>query len=132
MKVVFNTGRLYQPEGQVITSILNQDHILFMDHSRGIAGRIEILDPDLRHRGRGSGQHYHPELHLPRHIVAGGCLANHHRERAAETMTQHKGQVTGRNHHPCENSQPNSDMDFEGFSIGILSENVSCKLAMRD
>lgn len=44
-KITFNTGRLYQPTGQVITVLIldqnGQDQTMFMDHSRGIGGMIE-------------------------------------------------------------------------------------------
>lgn len=42
MNVVFNTGRLYQAEGQVITATYDRPLglILFKDHSRGICGEI--------------------------------------------------------------------------------------------
>ncbi|MGO7308735.1 hypothetical protein ACCS91_33310 [Rhizobium ruizarguesonis] len=45
LNATFNTGRLYQPEGQVITMQVLDDRTLFMDHSRGIAGEIQGTPP---------------------------------------------------------------------------------------
>lgn len=47
MKVVFNTGRLYQPDGQIITATYEPatHRVLFMDHSRCIAGEILNRSP---------------------------------------------------------------------------------------
>lgn len=46
-KITFNTGRLYQPLGQVITvlALPDQNVTLFKDHSRGIAGEIQGICP---------------------------------------------------------------------------------------
>ena len=43
MKFTFNTGRLYQTNGQIITTLPlpNQSVTLFKDHSRMICGEID-------------------------------------------------------------------------------------------
>jgi len=42
MQITFNTGRLYTPEGQIITALLMRGHIIFHDTSRGISGTIAL------------------------------------------------------------------------------------------
>lgn len=45
MKVTFNTGRLYQAEGQIITAEARGDRVLFKDHSRLICGEWQHPQP---------------------------------------------------------------------------------------
>jgi len=41
-RFIWNTGRLYQKNGQVIVAELHKDFVLFHDMSRMIAGEMEL------------------------------------------------------------------------------------------
>lgn len=49
MNISFNTGRRYTAEGQVITALWQptMETVWFMDHSRGVSGKIEAPEWEI-------------------------------------------------------------------------------------
>lgn len=44
MRITFNTGRTYTPEGQIIIAEHEGSAVLFRDVSRCVSGRIDLIE----------------------------------------------------------------------------------------